>query len=181
MAENVLTLIVFSPLAGMLAVLLLPSDRYNLIRWVSALFTLPPLLLSVWLFVNFDRSEPGLQFIQKVPWIPEYNIDYFVAVDGLSIAMVILSALLCFICIFASWGIEKGVKGYFALFLLLETGMAGVFKTGIIQAHGEMATEPTFDPDHVAQAVVYMAGLPLDTNVQFMTVIATKMPYIGRG
>ena len=62
-----------------------------------------------------------------------------------------------------------------------ETDIAAVFKTGIIQANGEVATEPTFDPDHVAQAVVYMAGLPSNTNVQFMTIMATKMPYIGRG
>jgi NADH-quinone oxidoreductase subunit M len=47
-------------------------------------------------------------------------------VDGLSVTMVLLTALLCFICIFASWGINKGVKGYFALFLLLDTGMMGV-------------------------------------------------------
>ncbi len=62
-----------------------------------------------------------------------------------------------------------------------ETGMASVFKTGVPQANGTIAPEPTFDPDHVAQAVVYMASLPLDTNVQVMTVMATKMPYIGRG
>ena len=62
-----------------------------------------------------------------------------------------------------------------------ETGMASAFKTGIPQANGTIAIEPTFETDHVAQAVVYMAGLPLDTNVQFMTVMATKMPYIGRG
>ena len=62
-----------------------------------------------------------------------------------------------------------------------ETGMAAVFKTGVPQANGTIAPEPTFDPDHVAQAVVYMASLPLDTNVQVMTVMATKMPYIGRG
>ena len=62
-----------------------------------------------------------------------------------------------------------------------ETGMATAFKTGVPQANGTIATEPSFDVDHVARAVVYMAGLPLDTNVQFMTVMATKMPYIGRG
>ncbi len=127
MTENVLTLMVFFPLAGMIAVLLLPSDRYNLIRWVSALFTLPPLLLAIWLFAKFDRTIPGIQFVQQVPWIPAYNIEYFVGVDGISISMVLLTALLCFICVFASWGIEKGVKGYFALFLLLDTGMMGVF------------------------------------------------------
>ncbi len=62
-----------------------------------------------------------------------------------------------------------------------ETDMAAVFKVGVPQAHGAIATEPTMDPDHVARAVVYMASLPLDANVQFMTVMATKMPYIGRG
>ena len=62
-----------------------------------------------------------------------------------------------------------------------ETRMAEVFKTGVPQANGTIAPEPTFDPEHVAQAVVYMASLPLDTNVQVMTIMATKMPYIGRG
>jgi NADH-quinone oxidoreductase subunit M len=60
-------------------------------------------------------------------WIPAFNIDYFVGVDGISITMVLLTALLSFLCIFASWGIDRAVKGYFSLFLLLETGMMGVF------------------------------------------------------
>jgi NAD(P)-dependent dehydrogenase (short-subunit alcohol dehydrogenase family) len=54
-------------------------------------------------------------------------------------------------------------------------------KDGVPQADGSVAVEPTMDVDHVAQAVVYMVSLPLDTNVQFLTVMATKMPYIGRG
>ena len=54
-------------------------------------------------------------------------------------------------------------------------------KEGVPQADGRVAPEPRMDPEHVAQAVLYMAGLPLDANVQFMTVMATKMPYIGRG
>jgi len=62
-----------------------------------------------------------------------------------------------------------------------ETAMAEVFKTGVPQANGTVAPEPTMDPDNVARAVVYMASLPLDANVQFMTVMATKMPFIGRG
>ena len=98
-----------------------------LIKWVSVAATVPPLLLAIWLFVNFDRSTPGFQFMQQAPWIPSFNIQYVVGVDGISITMVLLTALLSFLCIFASWGIEKGVKGYFALFLLLDTGMMGVF------------------------------------------------------
>jgi NAD(P)-dependent dehydrogenase (short-subunit alcohol dehydrogenase family) len=54
-------------------------------------------------------------------------------------------------------------------------------KKGALQPNGERVVEPTIDPDHVARAVVYMAGLPLDVNVQFITVMATKMPFIGRG
>lgn len=62
-----------------------------------------------------------------------------------------------------------------------ETAMAGKMKSGVLQANGAMAPEPTFDVKHVVDAVVYMAGLPPEANVQFLTVMATKMPYIGRG
>ena len=62
-----------------------------------------------------------------------------------------------------------------------ETDMTARMKKGVLQANGTTSTEPTIDPDHVAQALVYMAGLPLDANVQFMTVMATQMPFIGRG
>jgi len=61
------------------------------------------------------------------------------------------------------------------------TALAEGMKSGVLQAHGGVAAEPTIDPEHVARAVVYMAGLPLDVNVQFITVMATKMPFIGRG
>ena len=61
------------------------------------------------------------------------------------------------------------------------TDMAGPMIAGTLQADGSVATEPTLDLDHVARAIVYMASLPLDANVQFLTVMATKMPYIGRG
>ena len=127
MEQNVLTYMIFIPLAGAVIVLLLPSKGYNLIRWVSAAATVPPLLMGCWLYVNFDKTQTGFQFVQKLPWIPDYNIEYFVGLDGLSISMVLLTALLSFLCIFASFGIDRAVKGYFALFLMLETGMMGVF------------------------------------------------------
>jgi NAD(P)-dependent dehydrogenase (short-subunit alcohol dehydrogenase family) len=61
------------------------------------------------------------------------------------------------------------------------TEMTAVIQRGVLQAHGVVAAEPTMDAEHVARAVVYMASLPLDANVQFITVMATKMPFIGRG
>ena len=127
MTEHVLSYMVFIPLAGMLVVLCLPSDRHDLIRWVSAAATVPPLLLGIWLYANFDTTTTSMQFVERAAWIPAFNIEYYVGVDGLSVSMVLLTALLSFLCIFASWGIDKGVKGYFALFLLLDTGMTGVF------------------------------------------------------
>lgn len=62
-----------------------------------------------------------------------------------------------------------------------DTGLAAVFAKGVPQANGQTAVEPLIDLSHVASAVLYMAGLPLDANVQFMTIMATKMPFIGRG
>src|SRR6266403_1983196 len=124
--ENVLTYMTFIPVAGAAIVLALPNNA-KLIRWVSAAATVPPLFMAVWLFKNFDRAKAGFQFIEDYTWIPSYNIGYTMGVDGLSISMVLLTALLSFLCIFASFGIEKAVKGYFALFLLLDAGMMGVF------------------------------------------------------
>jgi NAD(P)-dependent dehydrogenase (short-subunit alcohol dehydrogenase family) len=62
-----------------------------------------------------------------------------------------------------------------------ETEMTARMKTGVLQANGEVAVEPTMDVEHVARAVVYMASLPLDANVLALTVMATKMPFVGRG
>jgi NAD(P)-dependent dehydrogenase (short-subunit alcohol dehydrogenase family) len=61
------------------------------------------------------------------------------------------------------------------------TDMTATFATGVLQANGQTVPEPRLDVAHVARAVIYMASLPLDANVQFMTVMATKMPFIGRG
>jgi len=125
--DHLLTLMTFIPLAGMFVVLALPRDSHGLIRWTALAFTIPPLLLAVWLYANFDRTVPGIQFMERHAWIPTYNIQYIMGVDGLSVTMILLTALLCPICILASWEIDKGVKGYFVLFLLLDTGMMGVF------------------------------------------------------
>ena len=61
------------------------------------------------------------------------------------------------------------------------TDMTRSFADGVLQANGQTASEPRLDLEHVVRAVVYMASLPLDANVQFMTLAATKMPFIGRG
>ena len=127
MPTNVLTWMIFLPLVGAIVVLCLPRNAANLIRGTATFFTIPPLVMAVWLFQNFDRTTNEMQFVTKIPWIPSFNIQYFIGVDGISITMVLLTALLSFICIIASFGIEKAMKAYFALFLVLDAAMMGVF------------------------------------------------------
>jgi NADH-quinone oxidoreductase subunit M len=133
MEQWVLTLMTFVPLLGAAVITFLPKDQHNMIRWTAAAFAAVPLLLAFWIWQTYDRtmvgvdSLDGFQYVVQLDWIKAYNIQYFIGVDGLSVPMVLLTALLSFLCIFASWGISKQVKGYFALFLLLETGMMGTF------------------------------------------------------
>jgi NADH-quinone oxidoreductase subunit M len=123
---HLLSWMVFFPLIGAAVILCLPGKRHDLIRIVATAATIPGLVLALVLWRGFDPAA-GIQFVERAPWIATYNIEYFVGVDGLSITMVLLTALLSTLCMIASFGITKAVKGYFALFLLLETGMLGTF------------------------------------------------------
>jgi NADH-quinone oxidoreductase subunit M len=117
----------FVPLLGTFVILCLPREKDELIKSVAACAAGIPLFLGFLLWRGFDPNTAQLQFVERYDWIPLFNIQYSMAADGISVTMILLTSLVSFICIFASWGINKGVKGYFALFLLLETGMMGVF------------------------------------------------------
>lgn len=123
-----LSLMIFVPLLGMIAVLLLPRESEALIKRVTLFFTFVPLVLAVYLFIAYDRGSAGTQYELDVAWIAAFNIRYHIGIDGLSVTLLLLTALLGPICVLASWrNIEKGIKAYMALFLLLETGMLGFF------------------------------------------------------
>ena len=122
----ILTLITFIPLVGIVVILFIPKNQKEWVKIIGLVFTLPSFVLGVKMLIEFDPNG-GYQFIEKVPWISTFNIHYFMGVDGLSVPMVFLTVLLCPICILASWGIQDRIKGYCAMFLLLETGMLGVF------------------------------------------------------
>src|SRR6202051_3319972 len=122
-----LTLITFIPLVGMVLILLCPKGQEKFIRWIAALFTFPQLLIAGWLYANFNTTTASMQFAEHYAWIPAYHINYFLGIDGISISMVLLTAIICFISVFASFTIERGERGYYALLLLLDTGMMGVF------------------------------------------------------
>jgi NADH-quinone oxidoreductase subunit M len=138
---GILSWITFLPVLGMILVLVLPRDNKAAIRWTSLAVAALQLVLAVVIFMRFDRTIPGInteagmQFLEKCSWIDvksvswfgRLHIDYLLGIDGISVVMVLLTALISFIAVISSWNIEKSLKGYFALLLLLDTGMMGVF------------------------------------------------------
>jgi len=125
--SSLLAWMTFAPLIGAGLIAFLPSGAKQLHRMVALVTAAVPMVLAVPLMIGFDRGTKDIQYWMQTSWIEMFNIEFFMGVDGISITMVLLTALLSFLCIIASWGIEKSTKGYFALFLLLETGMIGVF------------------------------------------------------
>ncbi len=124
----VLSIICFLPVLGAVAVMCIPNSHGgSLARWVTTGFMVVDLAIVAWLALAFDRSAAGMQFVEKVPWIPTFGVEYYVGVDGISVTMVVLSALLSLIVVFGSWDTEHRPKTWFVMLLLLEAGMNGVF------------------------------------------------------
>jgi NADH-quinone oxidoreductase subunit M len=125
--QHILTLILLTPALGALLVMLLPRRESRLIRWVAFLVSLIPLVLSIWMWTAYRSGQPGFQFQEYAIWYSTINASYHVGVDGISVPMILLTTLLTAASLLASWSITQNVRGYMALFLLLETGMLGVF------------------------------------------------------
>ncbi len=124
---SLLSLIVFVPLLGALIILALPDTRTKLIQGTALAAGAACMILSGYLYFAFDKTTAAMQFIERVSWIPAFGINYYLGVDGLSVAIVILTALLTLVSIIYSFNITLRVKEFFFWFLLLETGMLGVF------------------------------------------------------
>ncbi|MBV6392603.1 MAG: NADH-quinone oxidoreductase subunit M [Anaerolineales bacterium] len=125
-----LTLLTFLPLIGVLVIAFIPSGQKNAIRWTALIASLVTLAASLWVFSMFDKSNPDLQLEARYPWIQVagFNIYYYLAVDGLSILLVLLTAFLTPISILSTWkAVDERVKDFMIFFLLLEVGMTGVF------------------------------------------------------
>jgi len=125
--DHLLSWMIFFPLLGAGLILLVPKKYPTLMKLIAVAATIPPLWWAANLYVQFDRLSTGFQYVEKVPWISAFNINYYLGIDGISVPMVLLTALLAFLCVIASWNINEHVRGYFALFLLLNTSMVGVF------------------------------------------------------
>ena len=134
-----LTAIVFLPalVAALLSLPIVSKGREEAIRWITLLTTAVVFVLSLWMAwptlfgavgpAQFTVGEAGMQAVVKQPWIPAFKIEYLLGVDGISMPLVVLTTFLSMLAAAASWPISKHVKAYHVLFLLLETGMLGVF------------------------------------------------------
>ena len=119
MDKLILSLLIFLPVFG--AILMMPISKYigkDKIKWTALITAGLQLILAFWLYLNFNPASTieNSPFTVNVEWIKHFNIFYYVGVDGLSMPMVMLTALLSFICIIASWNIDKKPLGYFSLF-----------------------------------------------------------------
>ncbi len=122
----ILTTIVFLPLVGALLLFLLPSDKF--VRILAFIIAVVEFVFSLGILEKFDGASAQLQLVEIIPWIPQFGINYFIGVDGISLWLILLTTFLTPITILASWkAIDKKVKSFHFCMLLLETAMLGTF------------------------------------------------------
>ncbi|SRR5579883_215676 len=136
-----LTFITFLPVVGIVLTAVVAKDRIPIIRGITLGITLLQLVIAVLIFLNYNGSLAGVndarsfQFVERLPWIRlsglgifgNLAIDYFMGLDGLSVAMVLLSAIIMVVGAVASFSIHRHIKGYFIMYLLLDIGVMGTF------------------------------------------------------
>jgi len=126
--NHILTITLFTPLAGAVVVMLLNKERIDAIRWVANIFAFAGFLVSLPLVFWFQSAQPGFQFTEEAMWIPSIGARYSLGIDGISLLLVMLTTVLGSISILSSWtAIQDRVKEYYVFFLVLQTGMLGVF------------------------------------------------------
>ena len=122
-----LSAIIFLPTVGALVVVLMDGSNEKALKLTGLAFTAGTLVLTLLLILHFDSNAEGIHYDRSVVWIANWNINYSLGIDGISLPLVLLTSFICLLAMGASWNITKHVKGYLILFLLLETGMLGVF------------------------------------------------------
>ncbi len=123
----ILSLAVFTPLLGVVALVLIPGDNHRLIRWVALIASLVSFAFSL-VLLGYDPAGNEFQYREDLAWIEAFGMRYTLGVDGLSMVLVLLTTLLSAVAIFYSWEpIKTRIKEYYVALLLLMVGMLGVF------------------------------------------------------
>ncbi|MEK7845740.1 MAG: NADH-quinone oxidoreductase subunit M, partial [Nitrospinota bacterium] len=122
----ILTITTFLPLAGVLIILLLKKE--GLIRIVALVTTITTQIVSLPIYQHFNKTTYKMQFVENRQWIPTWNINYIVGVDGISVLFILLTTILSILCVLVSWkAISDKVKEFHIALLVMETTMIGVF------------------------------------------------------
>jgi NADH-quinone oxidoreductase subunit M len=122
-----LTTILLSCVIGLFVILVIPEERKAQIKWVSAIFSGITLILSVYLFVAYDKSQGGLQFVERYRWVASIGITYLNAADGFNLPMLLLTGIVFFTGVLTMWELDYRVKEFYALYFLLVLGVFGLF------------------------------------------------------
>lgn len=123
----VLSALIAVPAAAALVVMLIPERRRELVRPLGVILSLLPVPLSVILFMEFERGEAGFQFVERAVWIEQLGVEWHLGVDGISLLLVVLTTVLVPVALGASMGVDRRVRLFVAMNLLLEAGLIGVF------------------------------------------------------
>ncbi len=125
---HILSYLIFTPLVGAIVLLFIRNEK--VVKGVSILFAAIAFALSVYVYLSFDASKSGFQFIEYVPWIYSLDAAYHLGIDGISLLLIVLTTFLTLIALVASWSsITKKIKPFNFFVLLLEVGMLGVFSS----------------------------------------------------
>src|SRR2546427_1823831 len=128
--DHILSIILFTPLAGMVPLLFIPGENRQAVKWWANIVMFADFLVSLPLVFWFSDEAPDQQFkfIEGHEWIASIGAHYHLGIDGISFLLIMLTTVLGFLSVLSSWSaIEDRVKEYYAMFLLLQTGMLGVF------------------------------------------------------
>jgi NADH-quinone oxidoreductase subunit M len=123
----ILSVIVLTPIIMGMLILLVPKDRKETVRYIALAAATLDLVLSIWVYFNYQISTGGYQFVEKYNWLPQLGISYYVGVDGMNAPLVLLTGIVMFTGVLISWGIDDRPREFFAFLFILASGVFGVF------------------------------------------------------
>jgi NADH-quinone oxidoreductase subunit M len=123
----VLSIITWAPFVSALVIMFFARTRPLLVRLAAVAGSSVSLLLSLWVYWTYDRAAAGFQFFEELPLVPSLGITYILAIDGMSALMILLTSIIIFAGSFASWTVKERSQEFYALLLILTTGVYGVF------------------------------------------------------